>query len=115
MSLANVTFGAKRSDPKNVDTYDFKKDPKDFTVYWDVRKGLIPIVGGARETGQQPLVARNHCIPQCMAYLTQFWILLSFCCQYIISRISSNTPSRQIYLMLACIHLSGMRGSVISL
>ena len=56
MSLANVTFGAKRSDPKDVDTYDFKKDPKDFTVYWDVRKGLIPIVGGARETGQHPTV-----------------------------------------------------------
>lgn len=34
-----------------MDTYGFKKDPKDFNVYWDVRKGLIPIVGGARETG----------------------------------------------------------------
>ncbi len=47
----NVTCGGTRADPKDLDTYDFKKDPKDFNVYWDVRKGLIPIVGGARETG----------------------------------------------------------------
>lgn len=52
LSVANVAFGAKRAEPKEVDTYAFQKDPKDFNVYWDVRKGLIPIVGGARETGQ---------------------------------------------------------------
>lgn len=51
LTIANVAFGAKRAEPKDVDTYGFKKDPKDFNVYWDVRKGLIPIVGGARETG----------------------------------------------------------------
>lgn len=48
---ADLVFGAKQSDLKDVETYDFKHDPKDFKVYWDVRKGLIPIVGGARETG----------------------------------------------------------------
>lgn len=48
---AKVTFGATRAEPKDVETYAFQKDPKDFNVYWDVRKGLIPIVGGARETG----------------------------------------------------------------
>ena len=52
LTLANVSFGAKRAEPKDVDTYAFQKDPKDFNVYWDVRKGLIPIVGGARETGR---------------------------------------------------------------
>ena len=51
LAAANMTFGAKKSEPKDVETYAFKKDPKDFNVYWDVRKGLIPIVGGARETG----------------------------------------------------------------
>ena len=51
LTIANVAFGAKRAEPKDVDTYGFKKEPKDFNVYWDVRKGLIPIVGGARETG----------------------------------------------------------------
>lgn len=57
LTIANVAFGAKRAEPKDVDTYGFKKDPKDFNVYWDVRKGLIPIVGGARETGVWPLLA----------------------------------------------------------
>ncbi len=51
LQAANVTCGGTRAEPKDLDTYDFKKDPKDFNVYWDVRKGLIPIVGGARETG----------------------------------------------------------------
>ena len=48
---SGVSFGAKQAEPKDVNTYAFKHDPKDFKVYWDVRKGLIPIVGGARETG----------------------------------------------------------------
>lgn len=48
---ADLVFGAKRSDLKDVETYDFKHEVKDYKVYWDVRKGLIPIVGGARETG----------------------------------------------------------------
>jgi hypothetical protein len=51
LQAANVTCGSTRAEPKDLDTYEFKKDPKDFNVYWDVRKGLIPIVGGARETG----------------------------------------------------------------
>ena len=60
LTLANVSFGANRSDLKDVDTYGFKKDPKDFTVYWDVRKGLIPIVGGARETGKYSYSCKPH-------------------------------------------------------
>ena len=51
LQAANVTCGSTRAEPKDLGTYNFKKDPKDFNVYWDVRKGLIPIVGGARETG----------------------------------------------------------------
>ena len=54
LQAANVTCGSTRAEPKDLDTYDFKKDPKDYNVYWDVRKGLIPIVGGARETGRLP-------------------------------------------------------------
>ena len=39
----------------------FKHDPKDFNVYWDMRKGLIPIVGGARETGTSMLLEDVAC------------------------------------------------------
>ena len=48
---AKLPFGATAAEPKHLEAYEFKKDPKDYGVYWDVRKGLIPIVGAARETG----------------------------------------------------------------
>ena len=74
---ADLVFGAKKSDLKDVDTYDFKHDVKDFKVYWDVRKGLIPIVGGARETGKGfkfRLQLLTMCCPPCPAHykLLQF-------------------------------------------
>jgi len=39
----------------------FKHDPKDFNVYWDARKGLIPIVGGGREPGTTMLLEDVAC------------------------------------------------------
>ena len=51
LNRAKLPFGARRAHPMRLDTYEFKMDKKDYNVYWDVRKGLIPIVGGARETG----------------------------------------------------------------
>ena len=50
---AKLPFGARAAQPMPLDAYDFKHDRKDYNVYWDVRKGLIPIVGGARETGER--------------------------------------------------------------
>ena len=51
LNRAKLPFGARKVHPMSLDTYEFKLDKKDYNVYWDVRKGLIPIVGGARETG----------------------------------------------------------------
>ena len=51
LNRANLPFGARKVHPMRLDTYEFKMEKKDYNVYWDVRKGLIPIVGGARETG----------------------------------------------------------------
>ncbi len=39
----------------------FRHDPKDYGVYWDARKGLIPIVGGAREPGSSMLLEDVAC------------------------------------------------------
>jgi len=39
----------------------FKHDPAEFNVYWDMRKGLIPIVGGARENGTSMLLEDVAC------------------------------------------------------
>jgi hypothetical protein len=46
-----LPFGAKASQPMPLEAYAFREDPKEAKTFWDVRKGLIPIVGGARETG----------------------------------------------------------------
>ncbi len=46
-----LQFGAKAESPQELSMYPFKHEKADYSVYWDVRKGLIPIVGGARESG----------------------------------------------------------------
>ena len=55
LNRAKLPFGARKAHPMTLDTYEFMLDKKDYNVYWDVRKGLIPIVGGARETGERKL------------------------------------------------------------
>lgn len=51
MKAAGLPFGARKDEPRDMEYYPFKRDKEDYGVYWDTRKGLIPIVGGARETG----------------------------------------------------------------
>ena len=52
LKKAGLPFGPTAAEPVELESYEFKKDPKDYNVYWDVRKGLIPIVGAAREPGE---------------------------------------------------------------
>lgn len=59
LNRAKLPFGARKAHPMRLDTYEFKMDKKDYNVYWDVRKGLIPIVGGARETGDTCWIHRS--------------------------------------------------------
>ena len=47
--------GLRTSRPQK-EVYPFYKDPSVFNVFWDVRKGLIPIVGGGREPGTSMLI-----------------------------------------------------------
>ena len=51
MIRGGLQFGAKQDTPQELSMYPFKHEKADYSVYWDVRKGLIPIVGGARESG----------------------------------------------------------------
>ena len=48
---AGLPLGCSTSKPRNVDDYPFTDNPAEYKIYWDVRKGLIPIVGAAREPG----------------------------------------------------------------
>ena len=47
--------------PQPISAFEFKHEPKDFKVYWDVRKGLIPIVGAGREAGTSMLIEDVAC------------------------------------------------------
>ena len=47
--------------PTGYEPEAFKHDPQDFNVFWDMRKGLIPIVGGAREKGTSMLLEDVAC------------------------------------------------------
>eukprot|EP01025_Chloroclados_australasicus_P005936 TRINITY_DN1193_c0_g1_i4.p1 TRINITY_DN1193_c0_g1~~TRINITY_DN1193_c0_g1_i4.p1 ORF type:complete len:1085 (-),score=158.95 TRINITY_DN1193_c0_g1_i4:277-3531(-) len=58
---ANLKFGPTETTARTVDSYPFLEDPKQFKVYWDVRKGLIPIVGAAREVGTSMLIEDVAC------------------------------------------------------
>ena len=48
---SKLLFGPHKGELKSLEHYPFRDDPKESKVFWDVRKGLIPIVGGARESG----------------------------------------------------------------
>lgn len=50
-----LQFGATAEKAQDLSMYPFRHEKADYSVYWDVRKGLIPIVGGARESGTAPL------------------------------------------------------------
>jgi len=50
--------------------YPFYEEPKKTKVYWDVRKGLIPIVGGSREAGTSMLIEDVACHPDYLGDMT---------------------------------------------
>mmetsp|Transcript_14411 Transcript_14411/g.39044 ORF Transcript_14411/g.39044 Transcript_14411/m.39044 type:complete len:1096 (-) Transcript_14411:437-3724(-) len=61
LARSKLPLGAKAKDPKMVEDYKFYRDMKDAKVFWDFRKGLIPIVGGARERGTSMLIEDVAC------------------------------------------------------
>ncbi|KAK9818314.1 hypothetical protein WJX72_010431 [[Myrmecia] bisecta] len=70
LEQAGLPFGAKAAEPKPLANYAFKHDPEDYNVYWDVRKGLIPLVGGARETGTSMLIEDVACPSEHLGAMT---------------------------------------------
>jgi len=55
------TSGVPVENPVGYSPAAFRHDPKDYNIFWDARKGLIPIVGGARETGSSMLLEDVAC------------------------------------------------------
>lgn len=56
-----LKFGPNDNETKSVKEYQFSPDPKVYNTYWNVRKGLIPIVGAAREDGTSMLIEDVAC------------------------------------------------------
>jgi D-lactate dehydrogenase len=61
LTRSGLAFGPAPGTPKPLEAYEFKRDARDAKVYWDVRKGLIPLVGGAREAGTTMLLEDVAC------------------------------------------------------
>ena len=70
LESSKLPFGPAPGQHKSLDSYEFKHDAKDAKVYWDVRKGLIPIVGGAREDGTTMLLEDVACPTDCLGDMT---------------------------------------------
>lgn len=58
---AGLPFGATAANPQGISFYPFHHDQKNCKKFWDVRKGLIPIVGAAREPGTSMLIEDVAC------------------------------------------------------
>lgn len=56
LAESNLPLGAHAEEGQQLSRYPFREDPAESKVFWDVRKGLIPIVGGGREPGNPPLL-----------------------------------------------------------
>lgn len=61
LKAAGFPFGVQKASPQPLETYPFTEVAKEYNVFWDVRKGLIPIVGAARETGTSMLIEDVAC------------------------------------------------------
>jgi len=57
----DLPLGGRADAPRAVEAYAFSTDAKTSKVFWDVRKGLIPIVGAAREPGTSMLIEDVAC------------------------------------------------------
>lgn len=70
LKQGGIRFGNREKVPKTLEAYPFTEDAEVYTTYWDVRKGLIPMVGAARETGTSMLIEDVACPVHNLAAMT---------------------------------------------
>jgi len=70
LNEGGIRFGNKAASLKQLDAYPFTEDAEVYGTYWDVRKGLIPMVGAARETGTSMLIEDVACPVHNLAAMT---------------------------------------------
>lgn len=67
---SKLPLGAHEGQARAASDYPFREDPAESKVFWDVRKGLIPIVGGGREAGTSFLIEDVACPVDKLADMT---------------------------------------------
>lgn len=70
LTAAGLPFGPAPGVDKPLGHYAFSHNAGVCKTYWDVRKGLIPIVGGAREPGTSMLIEDVACPVDRLADMT---------------------------------------------
>lgn len=70
LELANLGVGPNHEMLRNIKDFPFQRNAADFSVFWNFRKGLIPIVGGTRETGTSMLLEDVVCPVENLAGMT---------------------------------------------
>ncbi|MEW5310312.1 MAG: hypothetical protein WDW38_002124 [Sanguina aurantia] len=61
LARSGLPFGPNATTAMTVGDFPFQHNPAESKIFWDVRKGLIPIVGGAREAGTSMLIEDVAC------------------------------------------------------
>mmetsp|Transcript_11821 Transcript_11821/g.30188 ORF Transcript_11821/g.30188 Transcript_11821/m.30188 type:complete len:1140 (+) Transcript_11821:170-3589(+) len=62
LTIGPTSDGGKQAKGQlSVDDYPFTKKADEYSVYWNARKGLIPIVGSERQTGTSMLIEDVAC------------------------------------------------------
>eukprot|EP00878_Enallax_costatus_P006622 GHUV01006940.1.p1 GENE.GHUV01006940.1~~GHUV01006940.1.p1 ORF type:complete len:990 (+),score=266.56 GHUV01006940.1:206-3175(+) len=82
LTSAGVQFDGQRKVPLGIESYPFRFSPEETKVFWDFRKGLIPIIGGSRSVGTSMMIEDVVCPVEHLADMTQDLIQLFTDCGY---------------------------------
>ena len=64
-------IGPKEDTKRKLEDYPFTKVAAEYNCYWNARKGLIPVVGGARPNGTSMLIEDVACPVESLGKMTK--------------------------------------------
>ncbi|KAF6261185.1 glycolate dehydrogenase [Scenedesmus sp. NREL 46B-D3] len=70
LRASGVHFGGQPGAPLGLESYPFRNNPSETKVFWDFRKGLIPIIGGSRSVGTSMMIEDVVCPAEHLAGMT---------------------------------------------
>ncbi|WIA33444.1 hypothetical protein OEZ86_006576 [Tetradesmus obliquus] len=70
LQASGVHFGGNAGAPLGLESYPFRINAAETKVFWDFRKGLIPIIGGSRSVGTSMMIEDVVCPVEHLAGMT---------------------------------------------